>query len=322
MKKWISIFAFFFFTQCYAAQQLPWNEWVAQLRQEAIQQGIRPQVFDDAFQGIHQPQKKVLHLDRTQPEKRITYLKYRNTRGDAYRIKLGVKYYNKNRTLLNEIGNHYGVNPCYIVSFWGLESSYGHYKGNFYVIQALATLAYDNRRSDYFRKELLYALRILNEGHIKKENFKGEWAGASGHPQFMPSNWYRFAVDYNNDGKKDIWNNYGDVFASIANFLKKNGWQSNQPWGLEVKLPYNFNSQLLSSKIIKPISEWRALGVQPATGWQFPSENLEASIIHPYGGPDMMIFKNFRVMARYNPSVFYRGTICYIADSICQKVHS
>ena len=255
-----------------------WSEWRKALRSEALEQGVRPSVFDMAFRGI-QPVKRVVNLDRNQPEDRLTFIKYRSTRIDAFRIRLGVSQYKKYRQQLEKIGKAYGVDPCIITALWGIESSYGHFKGSFPVISSLATLAYDGRRSDFFRSELLFALHILNGEHISLQEFKGEWAGASGHSQFLPSSWHRFAVDYDGDGKKDIWNNLGDVFASIANYLKGHGWESNQTWGLEVNIPKNLDRTLLKSEKtyksekILPLSEWIAKGVTPKPGFHFPKDN-------------------------------------------------
>ena len=155
------------------AQQVSWNVWVSHLRKDAISQGISPKLFDKVFKGL-KPGKRHIRLDRTQPEKRLTYLKYRNSRIDAFRIKIGRSRYKKYGRLVNEIGDHYGVDPCIITSIWGIETSYGSFMGSFPVIQSLATLAYDGRRSTFFRRELMYALRIVSEGHISNAKFKGD----------------------------------------------------------------------------------------------------------------------------------------------------
>jgi len=263
-----------------------------------------------------------LHFDKTQPETRITFDKYRKTRIDPYRITLGVREYKKNRELLEKVSQDFGVSPCFILSFWGIESSYGRFKGDFDVIKSLATLAYDSPRSQFFRKQLFLALHILNEGHVTKSDFKGEWAGASGHPQFLPSSWKKYAVDYSGDGKKDIWHNFPDIFASIANYLVQNGWQSGQPWAIEVQVPKSFPENLEGRKITKTVAEWVSMGIKPTYGFTLPEDrSMEASIIQPYGGPSFMAFKNFSVIMRYNNSTFYAGAVGFLADSICKKVN-
>ncbi len=302
----------------FAAKQ-SWSEYVKGVRAEALSQGIRPDVFDEAFRNIKAPNRRVLHLDRTQPEKRLTFLKYRNTRADAFRIKLGRREIKKYHALLDKVGDEYGVSPCFIVSIWGLETSYGRFMGTFPVIKSLATLAYDNRRSAFFRKQLFQALHILNDGHVQLKDFKGEWAGASGHPQFLPSSWHNFAVDYNKDGKKDIWKTHSDAFASIANYLLKSGWKRNQPWAIKVTTPAGFSEDLLGRKVVKTIAQWKALGVR-ANGRPLPKDmNMEASIVRPYGGPTYMIFNNFRVIMKWNRSIYYAGTVGYMAEQICKR---
>lgn len=294
-----------------------WSQFVSQLRVEAIAKGIRPDVFDAAFQGIHKPNQNVLHFDRTQPEKRITYLHYRSSRASNDRIVIGRQEMRKHNTMLQTVGAQYDVDPCFIVSLWGLETSYGRYMGNFPVIKSLATLAYDNRRAAVFRNELFYALKILNEGHVSLKDFKGEWAGGTGQPQFLPSSWDKYAVDFDGDGRRDIWKSYGDIFASIANYLDKHGWKAHQPWAVLVTLPTDFDQTLLSLKIEKPVSEWEKMGVH-LSGSKGIDTQLPASIIEPEGGPTMMVFNNFKVIMRWNHSSYYAGTVGYMAEQICR----
>ncbi|KTD17837.1 lytic murein transglycosylase [Legionella jordanis] len=302
------------------ANQQSWNSWVAEVRKEALEQGISPTVFDAAFADIHEPSRQVKGLARSQPEHRLTFNKYLHSRADNYRIVMGRKNYAKNKEILEDVGQHFGVDPCFIVSFWGMESSYGTYMGNFPVIKSLATLAYDSNRRDFFRKQLFLGLRILNEGHVPLERFKGEWAGASGQPQFLPSSWVEYAVDYDGDGRKDIWGSKTDVFASIANYMKKNGWQANQPWAIEVKLPPKFDMNLQGKSITKPVSEWNALGVRTVNGDSLPYPELTASIVQPNGGPVFLAFPNYKMILRYNNSIYYAGAIGYMADRICNRV--
>lgn len=302
------------------APKKPWHLYVKELRAEALSQGIRPEVFDAAFKNITQPHRKVLHYDRTQPEKRLTFLKYRNTRADKIRIAIGRRELKKFKPLLTEVSQRYGVSRCFIVSLWGLETSYGRFMGSFPVIKSLATLAYDNRRSAFFRKQLFLALRILNDGHVSLKDFKGEWAGATGQPQFLPSSWHKYAVDYDRDGRKDIWKTYGDIFASIANYLVQHGWKTGQPWMVPVTTPRHFSKDIMTRKVTKSISEWESMGVRPARGYTLPSASaLQASVIRPYGGPTMMIFNNFKVIMRWNRSTYYAGTVGYMAEKVCRQ---
>lgn len=319
MKYFFSFFilGYFFLSITQAMAQQSWPQFVAGVRQEALSQGIRPEIFDEAFQNIKAPNPKILHLDRSQPEHRLSFLNYLNSRVDHDRIRLGQSEFRKNKDIFNNIDNRFGVNPCIVASIWGMETSYGHYKGNFPVITSLATLAYDDRRASFFRKELLLALHMVNDGYVSLKDFKGEWAGASGHSQFLPSSWKRYAYDYYGDGKKDIWNRVGDGLASIANYLVMNGWQKSKPWYIAVAVPANLQPELINTKVFKPVNEWVALGVKPLNGAQFPNENIPAAIIMPDGGPALMVFKNFKVIMSLNHSIYYAGAIGYLANQIC-----
>lgn len=319
IKLILSLCLFCLVTHAYAEAQQSWSSWVAGVRKEALAQGISPDVFDTAFANIHEPSRKVKGLARSQPEHRLTYQKYLRSRVDAYRITVGRREYKRHQAVADEIGNKYGVDPCFIMSFWGMETSYGSYMGNFPVIQSLATLAYDSNRRDFFRKELFLALHILNEGHVSLADFKGEWAGASGQPQFLPSSWVKYAVDYDGDGHKDIWKSKPDVFASIANYMKINGWQKGEPWAVYVKLPAHFDQALEGKSIVKPVSEWQALGVRTEDGHDLPYPNLQASIVQPNGGPVFLAYPNYKMILRYNNSIYYAGAIGYLADKICQR---
>ena len=218
-----------------------WRSWVSDLKREALSEGIDPLILDRAFENIKQPSRRVKHYSKSQPEHRLTFNKYRKTRASKYRILLGKRNFKKNDQLLREVGDSFGIDPCFIVSFWGMETSYGNFMGKFPVIKSLATLAYDSKRKNFFRHQLIQALHIVNDGHVSLQNYKGEWAGASGQPQFLPSSFTRYAVDYNQDGRKDIWSTKADIFASIANYLKNKGWKTGEPWAVEVALPKGFD---------------------------------------------------------------------------------
>lgn len=298
------------------ANNLSWPEWVHELKAEALQEGIRPEVFDEAFTTVSGPSQKILNLNRSQPEQRLTFLEYRKTRADSSRIRLGQEKFRQYQSILTEVGESYGVNPCIITALWGMETSYGSYMGTFPVFQSLATLAYSGDRQEFFRQELLEALQIYQGGHVSLQNFVGEWAGASGQPQFLPSSWAKYAVDYEHTGRKDIWKSMPDAFASIANYLVKNGWQSGQPWGSEVYVPPRL-SQFINSHVIKSVAEWRELGVRISNN-DWPEGTYSASIIEPDGGPTFMVFNNFNVLWKWNNSNYYVATVGYLSDQICK----
>lgn len=296
-----------------------WTAWLDQVKQEALQKGIRQTIIDEAFANVHAPSPSVKKLAHNQPEKRLSYQKYRSSRVDAYRIQIGRQRYQQNKVWIDEIARNYAVDPCFMVSFWGLETSYGSYMGNFPVIQALSTLAYESNRKSFFRDELFLALKILNEGHVQLAKFKGEWAGASGQPQFLPSSWLQYAVDYDGDGKKDIWDSKKDALASIANYMNQNGWKQNQPWAVFVKLPSNFDMKQEGKSVTKTVKEWDAMGIRTTKGEHLPYPELKASIIQPYGGPTFLAYPNYRMILRYNNSIYYAGSIGYLADKICNR---
>lgn len=319
MRKFLLIIGLFFSFSALADNTQSWHKWLQELRFEAVAQGISPELFDRVFDRMPAPSRKVKHYAKTQPEHRLTFYKYRKSRISKYRILIGQRKFKKNKALLEEVGHNFGVDPCVITAIWGMETSYGSFMGSFPVLKSLATLAYDSRRQTFFRKQLLLALHIVQDGHVSLEDYKGEWAGASGQPQFLPSSWVNYAVDYNQDGKKDIWKTKADVFASIANYLKQKGWQRGEPWAIQVKVPANFNKDLEGKKTIKSVRDWQAMGVRTLQGKALPYQHLNASIIQPYGGPTFLAFKNFRVIMRYNNSTYYAGSIGYLSDQICRR---
>lgn len=299
------------------AQQESWPIWVQKLKVEAVNNGVKPELFDAVFSNFQGPNLTVLKLYNSQPEHRMTFLQYRQTRANQPRIQMGRQELQKNKALLTSIGKTYQVDPCIILSLWGLETDYGRFMGHFSVPYSLATLAYDSRRPAFFRNELIKALLILQEGQVSLANFKGEWAGASGYPQFLPASWYKYAVDYSGTGRKDIWKNLPDGLASIANYLAKNGWRKGELWGTEVHLPSNFDESLIGKNIIKTVDAWRSLGVQVNHSI---SGNLDASIIRPgEEGPIIMVFNNFRTLQSWNDSNYYVSTVGYLSDQICQR---
>ena len=182
------------------------------------------------------------------------------------RIERGQQLYREHRELLERVAADYGVQARFIVALWGIESSYGSYDGDFPVIAALATLAYDGRRASFFRGELLKALQIVDRGDIALERMTGSWAGAMGQSQFMPSSYHAYAVDYDGDGRRDIWTSLPDVFASIANYLARAGWNDRYTWGRKVTPPPALDGELVGLETIRPLPEWQALGVRRSNG--------------------------------------------------------
>ncbi|MCE2926841.1 MAG: lytic murein transglycosylase [Rickettsiales bacterium] len=214
------------------------NQWLKGVKKEASSKGISKATIDDALTGIAHDDR-VIRLDRRQPETKLTLEEYLAKVISDQRINRGRELLAEHRALLEPISQKYGVASEFIVALWGIETSYGNNTGSFSVIESLATLAYDGRRSQYFRGELMNALRIIEEDHISAYAMEGSWAGAMGQCQFMPSSFLAYAVDYNGDGKRDIWNTEADVFASIANYLNQHGWNQDKENQFNVILKWN-----------------------------------------------------------------------------------
>jgi len=299
------------------ANQVDFTTWLRELRGEAIKSGIRPATLDAAFKGV-QPISRVLELDRKQPEFTLTFEQYLERVINQQRIQTGQRRLEEHRRLLDEIAQRYRVAPRFIVALWGIETDFGRVTGNFSVIAALATLAYDGRRAKFFRGELMHALKILDEGHIGVADMRGSWAGAMGQNQFMPSSFNRFAVDYDGDGRRDIWTSQADVFASIANYLAGSGWKAGETWGRLAGLPANFDASQADLSIRKSLVEWRALGVQPGEPVGTLPREAAASVILPAGstGPAYIVFDNYRAIMRWNRSIFFATAAGLLADSI------
>ncbi len=294
--------------------------WLEALRTEALGKGISASTLDRSLAGVV-PIPRVIEIDRNQPESTITFAQYIDRVVSATRIRNGRARLAAHRDLLNEVSAKFGVQPRFIVALWGIETNFGQYTGGFSVIGALATLAYDGRRSKYFRGELLNALQIIEEGHIDPAEMKGSWAGAMGQSQFMPSSFLNFAQDHDGDGAKDIWNTTGDVFASAANYLKRMGWRDDITWGREVRLPEGFDPALAALDIVKPMSAWQALGVRRTDGSDLPSREIPASVILPggEGGPAYLIYDNYRAILRWNRSHYFAMAVGRLSDRIAGR---
>ena len=299
------------------AQTLTFADWLTELRTEAAGKGIGAATLDSALTGLT-PIKRVVELDRHQPEFKLTFQQYMNRVVPNARVIKGRKRLAENQELLTAIGKKFGVQPRFIVAFWGVETDFGRVDGGFSVIQALATLAHDGRRSKFFRGQLIRALRIVDQGHITVKKMKGSWAGAMGQFQFMPSSFEAFAIDHDGDGKRDIWRNRKDAFASAANYLAKSGWRGDQTWGRGAKLPANFDKNLVGLKVRKPLSEWQKLGVRRRDGNDLPKRDLSASIVVAGNetGPAFLAYNNYRVTLRWNRSTFFAVAIGTLAEKI------
>jgi membrane-bound lytic murein transglycosylase B len=321
MRYLYSLLILLFLFHPAAAQTGDFKAWLLALRQDAMTQGISAQTFDRALAGV-QPIPRIIELDQAQPETVLTFAQYIDRVVTPVRRDTARARYAENKALLDEIGQRYGVQPAYIVALWGIETSFGHSIGNYSVVAALATLAYDGRRSGFFRKELMNALLIIQNDHIDPAKMIGSWAGAMGQSQFMPSSFLAYAVSYRGNAAPDIWNRTDDVFASIANYLSSLGWHGDQPWGEAATLPAGFDATLIGLPQKRTLAEWAALGVRRANGSALPASapdsTRRAALLQPGGsdGPTLLVYDNFSIIMRWNSSTYFGVAVGYLADSV------
>jgi len=295
--------------------------WLEELRAEALEQGISAATLEVALTGV-KPIPRVIELDRSQPEGTLTFKQYMDRVVPNSRVVKGRLMLQENSSALEAVRKVYNVQPRFIVALWGIETNFGQHTGGFSVIASLATLAFDGRRSAYFRSELLNALRILEEGHIAPDAMTGSWAGAMGQSQFMPSSFVRFAIDFDGDGKRDIWTTKLDVFGSAANYLSESGWKGDQTWGRQVRLPANFDTAQASLQISNSLAYWQALGVRRVNGQNLPIvAGMMGSIVFPGGdsGPAFLVYDNFKTTLKWNRSTYFAMAVGHLADRIAGR---
>ena len=283
---------------------------------EGRRAGISEAVLSTALSGLS-PNEKVLELDHRQPEFTLTWAEYRASRLSDKRVQQGRALWRQHRPLLQQVQAAYAVDPGVVMGIWGLESNYGGYTGGFNVVEALATLAWEGRRAGFFRAELLAALRILEAGVVTFPRMLGSYAGAMGQPQFMPSSFFRYAVDFDGSGRRDIWTNTADVLASIANYLRQSGWRGGEPWGEAVSAPPGL-AGAAGRENRRSVQEWSRLGVRRADGGELIPRAGTGALILPdgEGGEAFLVYANFSAIRRYNPSDFYALTVGLLGDLV------
>ncbi|WP_232744839.1 lytic murein transglycosylase [Thiomicrorhabdus sp. Kp2] len=301
----------------FKASEADFNAWLSDFKKQAHNEGISQSTLDQAFKNV-KLNAKVLESDKKQPEFTKTFFDYFNRAVSESRVENGLKNYEANKPLLDEVTKKYGVPGRFLVAFWGLETNYGSYTGNLPIIESLATLAYDPRRSKFFSTQLMSALTILDRGHVSLEQMKGSWAGAMGQCQFMPSNYLQYAVDGDGDGKINLWDSLPDVFYSAGNFLNQLGWQAQENWGREVALPKDFDYALADNKTARPLNDWKKLGITLADGREIPNEDMQAKLLlaSDYQGPAFLVYDNFKVIKRWNNADKYALSVGHLADRI------
>ncbi len=321
MKSWftkllVALVLLFSYT-AFAADPAGFPAYVEQLKLEAREQGFTTDTIERAFADATFYERAV-SADRNQPEFKLTLDTYLPKAVPDWKVKQGIEMYEKHRDLLEAIGEQYGVQPRFIVALWGVETNFGRFTGNFKVVSALATMAYEGRREAFFKKQLMQALQIIEAGHIEPDAMRGSWAGAMGQTQFMPSSFLAYAVDYDKDGKIDVWNSQGDVFASAANYLATAGWDKSKTWGRQVRLPENFNLELAGRDKKRSLAEWQALGVRRYDGGDLPTRDIEAGLVIPddENGRVFLSYQNWDVLMDWNRSNYFVVVVGHLADRI------
>ncbi len=307
------------------------KEYVIELKKEALAEGFEQNLIDESFAKVKFHERAVT-ADRKQPEQVETLDTYLPKRVPSWKVKKARALYKEHQKILTKIGNDYAIQPRFIVALWGLETNFGKFTGGYNVVSALSTLAYEGRRESFFKKQLWAALTILDEGHIKIDNMKGSWAGAMGQNQFMPTSFLAYAVDGDGDGKKDIWQNQVDIFASMANYLQKEGWNDELTWGRQVKLPKNFDVTLAIPKNTgsrknwlkawtqteKTLVQWQALGVRRMDGTNLPNVDIKAALVFPddENGRAYLAYDNYKSLMHWNLSYYFVSSVGHLSDRI------
>jgi len=308
------------------------SEWLAGVRTEALSRGIRQEIVDEALSNIEEPLPVVIERDRTQAERILPLETYVARRLKPKFIRTARERFEKHRALLTEVGEAYGVSPRIIVAIWGLETNFGGFSGVRPTIVALATLAWDPRRSTFFRGELFNALEIVNRGDVDLAHLRGSWAGAMGQVQFMPSSYLQYAEDYDGDGRRDIWSTPPDIFASIANYLSGHGWTADEPWGREVKVTREVARKVANDvarrngscqatrdmTVALPLATWQALGVRLPGGNALPKGDRTASMVSG-GKRSFLVYRNYDALLDYNCAHSYAISVGLLADSIGRR---
>lgn len=290
--------------------------WLNGFKATAKGRGISQVTLDKAFTGTSFI-KRVIELDRRQPEFTMTFWQYIGKTISDKRIARGREMLKTHAKLLKQVEDKFGVPPRFLVAFWGLESNFGDYTGSFSLIGSLATLAFDARRSKFFTEQLLAALEVIDRGDIAPD-VKSSWAGAMGNTQFIPTTYRAYAIDFDGDGRRDLWRSLPDVFASSANYLSRAGWRKEETWGREVRLPKGFDYGLNGLDKKLKLKEWQSMGVRRADGRDLPVADFDASLVLPAGadGPAFLVYQNYRTILVWNRSILYALAVGHLADRL------
>ncbi len=300
-----------------ASADARYNKFVRDFWASARKAGVSRKTYDAAFAGLS-PDPVVLEKNAFQPEFKMPPSQYVIAAVTDTRVKIGREMLEKYKTELDQIEKRWGVDRHVLLAIWGMETNFGTFMGSMNVIRSLSTLAYKGRRARFGRSELIAALRMMERGVVPEGPMMGSWAGAMGHTQLLPSNYLRFSVDFDGNGKRDIWNTPHEALASTANFLSRHKWSPGKTWGYEVKLPARVGTGYAGRKRSRSLGKWAALGVKRVNGGGFPRAGDRAYLYLPMGrnGPAFLLLNNFRVIMRYNAAHTYALSVGHLADRI------
>ena len=300
-----------------SAAESDFQAFLAGVRRDAAAQGVRPGTLDVVFRSV-QFLPHVVELDQRQPERKLTFAEYLAKVVTQQRLDDARQHLTDNWQLLQRVSQRFHVQPRFVIALWGVESDFGRTMGDYFVPSSLATLAFEGRRGPMFRSELIASLKILDQGNVRPNAMLGSWAGAMGQCQFMPTTYLSYAVDFDGDGRRDIWNDRADVLGSIANYISRLGWRGNESWGRQVVLPPNFDERLAGPDNRRPIADWVRMGVRAAGNVSLGGHEPEAALVLPDGpgGTALLVYDNFRVIKKWNNSTYFAAAVGYIADSI------
>jgi len=294
-----------------------YQAWLSAFEQEAAAQGISQRTITATAPYLTYDQR-IVNIDRGQRVFTQTFLQFSDRMAAAYRIQRGTALIKSNGPTFARIDKQYGVQAPVVVAFWGLESDFGANQGKDHSLSSIASLAYDCRRSDKFRPQLFDALRLIERGDLRADEMVGSWAGELGQTQMMPSEYYKYAVDFDGDGKRNLIRSVPDVLGSTANYLVGLGWKRGEPWLTEVRVPAKLPWDQADLAIQLPRSKWAAFGVTLVDGKPLPSDELAASLLLPMGrsGPAFLAYPNFQIYLQWNNSLVYSTTAAYLATRI------
>ena len=306
----------------------PFSDWLVALRQEAHDKGYSDALLNQTLEGL-EPLEHVVQSDRSQAELNPGFARYLSTRLTNTMIRRGKEMAVQHQTVLAQVERKYDVQRRFLLALWGMETRYGRVTGNTPVFQALATLAWEPRRATYFRGELFNALTMVQRGHIDAPSMTGSWAGAMGQTQFMPSSYLTYAVDFDGDGRRDIWKSTGDALGSIANYLKGFGWNSDETWGREVKVSAAVRGEIARTiprrtegcyavrnmTERRPLAEWQKLGVRLTNGRELPRAAIRAGLVDA-GERTFLVYPNYDAILAYNCAHYYALTVALLSDRL------